>query len=63
VQAQGLPTPQYITRSSSGPDHSKVFEVEVVVAGKIYGIGSGHGKQAATKAAAADALNRLGLKN
>lgn len=63
VQAQGLPTPQYITRSSSGPDHSKVFEVEVLVAGKVFGIGSGHGKQAATKAAAADALNRLGLGN
>lgn len=61
VQAQGLPTPQYITRNSSGPDHSKIFEVDVVVDGKVYGTGSGHGKQAATKSAASDALDRLCL--
>ena len=61
VQAQGMPTPVYITRNSTGPDHSKVFEVDVVVDEQIFGTGSGHGKQAATKAAAKDALQRLGL--
>jgi ribonuclease-3 len=61
AQAQGFSTPEYITRRSSGPDHSKVFEVDVLVNGKVYGSGSGHGKQAATKSAAHDALKRMGL--
>jgi ribonuclease III len=61
AQAQGYSTPQYITKSSSGPDHSKIFEVEVVINKSVYGAGSGHSKQIAAKAAAQDALRRLGL--
>ncbi len=61
IQSQGFPAPQYVTRNISGPDHSKNFEVEVIVNDAIYGTGSGHSKQQATKAAARDALNRLGL--
>lgn len=61
AQAQGFCTPEYITRKATGPDHSKVFEVDVLLNGEVYGSGSGHGKQAATKAAAHDALKRLGM--
>jgi ribonuclease III len=61
AQAQGFSTPSYITRNSSGPDHSKIFEVDVIVNELIYGNGSGHSKQAATKEAAQDALDRLGI--
>ena len=61
VQAQGFSIPQYVTRNAIGPDHSKVFEVDVVVDGVVYGSGSGTNKQTATKAAAHDALIRLGL--
>jgi ribonuclease III len=61
AQAQGFSTPIYITRNSSGPDHSKIFEVDVMVKDQIYGNGTGHSKQAATKTAAQDALNRLGI--
>lgn len=61
IQAQGYSTPQYITRNATGPDHSKIFEMDVLVNGKVYGSGHGHGKQAATKAAAQDALDRLGM--
>jgi len=61
AQAQGYPTPQYVTKNSSGPDHSKVFDVEVQVNGKIYGCGTGHSKQTAAKAAALSALQQLGL--
>ena len=39
----------------------RFFTVDVVVNGKVYGSGSGHGKQAATKAAAQEALTLLGL--
>lgn len=62
-QAHGYQTPQYVTCNSSGPDHSKVFEVEVVIDGKIIAKGEGHSKQAATKIAAQNALNRMGLNN
>jgi ribonuclease III len=60
-QAHGYQTPQYVTCNSSGPDHSKVFEVEVVIDGKVVARGDGHSKQAATKIAAQNALIRMGL--
>jgi len=63
AQAQGFPAPQYHTRNASGPDHAKVFEVEVQMNGKVYGSGSGHSKQAAAKAAAQEALKSLGLSD
>lgn len=58
AQAQGFSTPQYITRSMSGPDHSREFVVDVLVDGQVFGTGSGQSKQAATKSAAQDALRR-----
>lgn len=61
AQGQGYPTPQYQTASSSGPDHSKMFEVDVHINGKVVARGSGHSKQAATKSAALSALIILGL--
>ncbi len=61
VQSQGLPAPHYVTRATTGPDHSKLFEVDVVVNEDVYGTGSGLSKQLATKAAARDALQRLGI--
>jgi ribonuclease-3 len=60
AQGEGFSAPQYITRSAAGPDHSKVFEVDALVNGKIYGSGNGPSKQAAAKAAARDALFKLG---
>jgi ribonuclease-3 len=62
AQAQGFSTPLYITRSASGPDHSREFVVDVLVKGLVYGTGVGQSKQMATKEAAMDALRRLGLK-
>jgi ribonuclease-3 len=61
VQAQGFATPLYVTKKATGPDHSKTFDVDVTVNGKIYGSGSGPSKQAATKSAAMDALKKLSL--
>ncbi len=61
VQSQGLPAPRYLTRNSSGPDHYRQFEVDVVVNEVIYGTGYGPSKQLATKDAARDALLRLNL--
>lgn len=61
AQSQGYPAPQYVTKNSFGPDHSKIFEVEVVIDGKPYGSGSGQSKQAAAKTAAHLALVKLGI--
>ena len=61
AQAQGFPAPLYETKNASGPDHSKMFEVDVIIDRQVYGSGSGSSKQAATKAAARAALEKLGL--
>lgn len=59
AQAHGYPTPRYVTRNVSGPDHSRLFAVDVLVDDIVYGSGSGSSKQSATKSAAVDALQKL----
>jgi ribonuclease-3 len=61
AQSNKLGTPHYMTIASSGPDHAKVFTVEVQVGGKIYGQGAGSSKQAAAQMAAHSALEMLGI--
>ncbi|MCL4562567.1 MAG: ribonuclease III [Chloroflexi bacterium] len=63
AQAQGYAAPLYITRNTAGPDHAKVFDVDVLINNKVYGSGSGHSKQVAAKAAAQSALHSLHLDN
>lgn len=63
AQSKGYSAPSYVTRSASGPDHAKVFEVDVVIKGEVYGSGSGHSKQVAAKAAALEALRNLGIED
>lgn len=63
AQSQGHSAPRYVTRSATGPDHSKIFEVDVEVNGESFGTGKGHSKQAAAKAAAQDALRKLNLSD
>ena len=62
AQSQGLGTPQYHTVASFGPDHEKIFEVQVVIDHTVYGQGEGRSKQAAAKAAARQALQLLDLE-
>ncbi len=61
-QSKGYGTPVYKIIGDSGPDHDKFFEVEVMVDGFAYGIGKGHSKQAASKEAAKQALEKLGIR-
>jgi ribonuclease-3 len=61
AQAEKMGTPQYVTVSSSGPDHAKVFEVEVRIQGITYGRGHGSSKQIAARIAAQTALEALGF--
>jgi ribonuclease-3 len=62
VQSKGNGAPIYHTVSSRGPDHAKMFEVEVLINGQKYGHGKGHSKQAAAKAAAKEAISVLGIE-
>ena len=50
----------YETTSVTGPDHSKVFEVSVLIRGEVWATGTGHSKQAAAKEAARLALEKIG---
>ena len=49
-------TPVYRTVDASGPDHAKVFTVEVQVAGRPLGCGSGRSKKEAESEAAGQAV-------
>lgn len=60
-QAEGLGTPHYHIVSSSGPDHEKCFEIEVIINGIPYGKGYGSSKQAAAKMAAQVTLDMIGI--
>lgn len=62
IQAQGLNAPIYRTVSTSGPEHMKTFEVEVLINDQVYGRGTGLSKQSAAKAAANQALSTLNLE-
>ena len=59
AQANGGATPVYNTIDEQGPDHAKQFTVQVLIAGKPHGTGSGRSKQAAAQAAAQAALHAL----
>ncbi len=52
--------PKYITIDESGLPHAPVFLAKVVVEGKVYGKGKGKNKKEAEKAAAEDALIKVG---
>jgi ribonuclease-3 len=61
-QAEGLGTPHYRIVTSSGPDHEKSFEIEVIINGTVYGKGYGPSKQAAAKMAAQVTLEMIGIE-
>jgi len=56
-------TPHYRTIRASGPDHAKVFTVEVYLGDEPLGRGDGPSKQAAAQAAAAHGLQTLAARS
>jgi ribonuclease-3 len=62
AQSQKLGTPKYVLVNSSGPDHAKMFEVEVRLKDQAYGRGNGPSKQVAAQVAAQTALETLGIR-
>ncbi len=59
TQSLKLGTPHYRVIHTSGPDHARIFEVEVEIAGEAKGRGSGSSKSNAERAAAKDALEKF----
>jgi ribonuclease-3 len=59
AQAERGETPRYRTVDARGPDHARLFVVEVLVGGEALGRGEGRSKQEAAHQAAADALARI----
>jgi ribonuclease III len=58
-QAKKLGIPKYVTLQVSGPDHDRMFEVEVHINGKVYGHGDGRSKQTAARLAAQASLEMI----
>ncbi|MCJ7667506.1 MAG: putative dsRNA-binding protein [Anaerolineae bacterium] len=59
AQRRYLATPLYRTIDERGPDHNKLFTVEVLIEEKVYGRGEGTTKQAAEQEAARQALDKM----
>lgn len=59
LQALGRPLPEYRVSGEAGPDHRKIFSVDVLVAGTLLGSASGRAKKEAEQEAARMALQRL----
>ncbi len=59
LQSLGLPTPQYAIVESLGPDHHRVFQIELRVSGRCIATGQGTTIKGAHQAAARTALDNL----
>lgn len=59
VQSKGNAAPHYSVVHEKGPDHDKIFTVEVSVDNKVLGRGTGKSKQQAQQSAAAQALEKI----
>lgn len=59
VQARGNAPPEYRLRAQEGPDHRKIFTVDVVVANEVLGHGQGMSKKDAQQLAAKTAYEAL----
>lgn len=60
IQAEGKLTPEYRVVKESGPDHNKIFEIEVEINGEPTAKGTGKNKNQAEQDAALKALVKLG---
>lgn len=59
VQARFRVTPTYKVVNAEGPDHRKIFEVNLYVQEKLFGIGKGASKKSAEQEAARQALQEI----
>ncbi len=63
AQGKKLGVPRYITVNEEGPNHARMFTVEVLVAGVVQGGGQGRSKKEAEQMAAKLAVERIAAEN
>lgn len=63
LQSRDASLPEYRLVGTLGPDHRKLFQVEVVVRGEPLAVASGTSKKEAEQEAARAALEKLGIEN
>ena len=51
--------PTYHVVELTGPDHERIFRIEVSVDGVVFGVGEGPSRRTAETAAASEAVERL----
>lgn len=54
--------PEYKLEEATGPDHSKIFRISVLINDQVLGFGEGTSKKEAQQAAASDALSKLNIE-
>ena len=62
IQQKYKQVPEYRITAEHGPDHEKIFEVQVAVKKEIFGSGKGENKKKAEQAAAKEALKKLKIE-
>jgi len=62
LQREQVGSIEYSVLEATGPDHAKVFTVQVTTGDETLGTGSGHSKKEAEQAAAEQALRRLQVR-
>jgi ribonuclease-3 len=60
-QSKSYGLPLYIVKNEQGPDHKKLFTVDVKINDQIMGTGTGKSKKRAEQMAAKDALKKIEL--
>ncbi|MGH9142589.1 MAG: ribonuclease III [Vicinamibacterales bacterium] len=63
LQARNLPLPDYRLVGTTGPDHRKLFEIEVSVRGEALALATGGSKKEAEQEAARTALAKLEVRS
>lgn len=61
LQSQGSGLPQYVVQATTGPDHARIFAVQLMVGIEVLAEGKGRSKLEAEQLAASKALDRLEL--
>jgi ribonuclease-3 len=61
-QSKNLGLPRYVVVNEKGPDHERIFTVEVFLRNALVGEGRGRSKRDAEQDAAGDALTKIGVK-
>ena len=60
-QSKNLGLPHYTVQKEEGPDHEKLFTIEVMINNEVLGMGKGNSKKKAEQISAKNALKKLNI--